>query len=80
MYWFFNVLFARDVRQQLQFFVLYSRRLVSLTICWCHYKGIAFSLVTMYLVTPKCLLPEFKSAATHLTDLDVVHCMRLHVL
>ena len=28
----------------------------------------------------KCLLPEFKSAATHLTDLDVVYCMRLHVL
>ena len=51
MYRFFNVLSARNVRQQLQFFVLYSRRLVSLTICWCHYKGSAFSLVTMYLVT-----------------------------
>ena len=51
MYWFFNVLFARNVRQQLQFFVLYSKRLVSLTICWCHYKGSTFSLVMMYLVT-----------------------------
>ena len=29
---------------------------------------------------PECLLPEFKSAATHLTDLDVVYCMRLHVM
>ena len=28
----------------------------------------------------ECLLPEFKSAATHLTDLDAVYCMRLHVL
>ena len=48
---YYIVLFARNVRQQLQVHVLYSRRLVSLTICWCHYKGSTFSLVTMYLVT-----------------------------
>ena len=82
MYRFFNVLSARNVRQQLQFFLLYSRRLVNLTInLLVSLQRQRFLLSYNVFSDPaKCLLPEFKSAATHSTDLDVVYCMRLHVL
>ena len=81
MYRFFNVLSARNVRQQLPFFLLYSRRLVNLTILLVSLQRQRFLLSYNVFSDPaKCLLPEFKSAATHLTDLDVVYCMILHVL